>query len=169
MKTEYYISSQVLAELKKLYNATYTVDNLILSGTHTHGAPGGFMKDVMLDVPNMGFMKETFDALVSGIVRSIKRAHNKMTDARIFLNSGELLEANINRSPAAYLFNPKAEIKKIAVATLFGCLHYAMDSAVHGYTKRQILSDIAKIFDPIEFLALSTCFAKLLMQRSWTL
>ncbi|KAG5880600.1 hypothetical protein JTB14_026571 [Gonioctena quinquepunctata] len=46
---------------------------------------------------------------------------------------------------------------------------YAIDSAVHGYTKRQILSDIAKIFDPIGFLALLTCFAKLLMQRLWTL
>nr|XP_023018453.1 neutral ceramidase [Leptinotarsa decemlineata] len=103
------IRKAVLSELKDLYNDTYTIDNLILSGTHTHSAPGGFMQDVMLDVPNMGFVQETFDALVSGIVKSIKAAHKNMQKARIFLNNGEILDANINRSPAAYLLNPKEE------------------------------------------------------------
>lgn len=46
---------------------------------------------------------------------------------------------------------------------------YTIDSTVVGYTKRQILSDIAKIFDPLGFLAPLTCFAKLIMQRLWTL
>ena len=49
------------------------------------------------------------EALVEGITRSIKRAHESMVPARLFLSSGELLEASINRSPSAYLNNPQEE------------------------------------------------------------
>lgn len=35
-----------------------------------------------------------------------------MTRARIYYNRGELLEANINRSPQAYLLNPAEERKR---------------------------------------------------------
>ena len=50
-----------------MYNSTYTESNLILSGTHTHSAPGGYLMEFMYDLPCLGFVKETFDALVEGI------------------------------------------------------------------------------------------------------
>lgn len=106
------VRKAVLQQLSELYNETYTADNLIMSGTHSHGAPGGFLMDVMLDIPNFGFVKETFDALVAGITKSIVRAHENMVEAKIYINSGELLEANINRSPASYLLNPEEERNK---------------------------------------------------------
>ncbi|KAJ8978006.1 hypothetical protein NQ317_004551 [Molorchus minor] len=106
------VKKAVLKRLGELYNNTYTTNNLILSGTHTHGTPGGFLMDVMLDLPNFGFVEDTFDALIDGITKSITRAHESMVEARIFINSGELLEANINRSPASYLFNPEEERAK---------------------------------------------------------
>ncbi|CAH1154861.1 unnamed protein product [Phaedon cochleariae] len=108
------IRKEVISRLSQSYNDTYTFDNVVISGTHTHSTPGGFMEDVMYDVPALGFVKETFDALVDGIVRSIRRAHNKMVDARIFINSGEVDGANINRSPASYLFNPEEERQRYA-------------------------------------------------------
>lgn len=39
----------------------------MISGTHTHSSPGGFMMDVLFDISTLGFVKETFDALVNGI------------------------------------------------------------------------------------------------------
>nr|CAD7598359.1 unnamed protein product [Timema genevievae] len=57
----------VLANLQKLYGGTYTEHNLLLSGTHTHSAPGGFMMDLLYDISILGFLQETFDAYVDGI------------------------------------------------------------------------------------------------------
>jgi neutral ceramidase len=102
----------VLAQLRKLYQDTYTQENVILSGTHTHNAPGGYLMYFLYDIPTLGFVRQTFDALVAGITRSIVRAHENMLEAEIFLSSGELLEANINRSPTAYLLNPEEERDK---------------------------------------------------------
>lgn len=45
------------------------------------------------------------------LLQSIQRAHETMVDAKLFWNSGELLRSNINRSPAAYLYNPVDERK----------------------------------------------------------
>ncbi|CAG2107816.1 unnamed protein product [Medioppia subpectinata] len=63
----------------------------------------------MYNVPNLGFVWQNFDAIVAGIVRSIERAHSAVTDGRILVNSGQLLDTNINRSPTAYENNPRAE------------------------------------------------------------
>jgi neutral ceramidase len=35
-----------------------------------------------------------------------------MVEGKIFLTSGTLLDANINRSPASYLYNPEEERAK---------------------------------------------------------
>lgn len=61
--------TKVLDKLREKYGEMYTEDNLILTGTHTHGTPGGFLMDLMFDLPNLGFSHETFNALVEGIVR----------------------------------------------------------------------------------------------------
>ena len=42
-------------------------------------------------------------------LQSIRAAHDTVQPARLFINSGELLNANINRSPSAYLANPEGE------------------------------------------------------------
>ena len=39
-------------------------------------------------------------------------AHNNLAPGYIMINKGELLDSNINRSPAAYLNNPEKERKK---------------------------------------------------------
>lgn len=53
--------------MKQKYGDLYEMSNVALSGTHTHGAPGGFNEYTMYDIPNLGFVKETHRALVSGI------------------------------------------------------------------------------------------------------
>jgi len=60
---------QVLRQLNKHYtDHRYTERNVILSGTHTHSTPGGFLMHVLFDISSWGFVEETFEALVEGIV-----------------------------------------------------------------------------------------------------
>jgi neutral ceramidase len=45
----------------------YTERNVMISGTHTHSSPGGFMLDMLFDLTTFGFVRESFDAIVNGI------------------------------------------------------------------------------------------------------
>ena len=60
-------------------------------------------------VTSLGFVSQTFNAIVDGIVESVKMAHGNMRQGRLMVNSGELLDASVNRSPTAYLNNPSEE------------------------------------------------------------
>lgn len=59
--------TQVLKNLEKKFGKMYTQQNVAISGTHTHSTPAGFLQYVLYDVTSLGFVKETFDALVDGI------------------------------------------------------------------------------------------------------
>ena len=84
----------------------------MLGSTHTHSQPGGFLNYLMYNIPSLGFVEQNVQTIVNGIVRSIERAHHSMTEGKILINSGQLLDANINRSPTAYVRNPKEERDK---------------------------------------------------------
>ena len=58
---------------------------------------------------SLGFVKESLDAIVGGVVSSIQAAHEDMKSGKLYLNSGLLAGANINRSPVAYMRNPREE------------------------------------------------------------
>ena len=45
-------------------------------------------------------------------VQSIERAHENLQEGSLEFAYGELLEANINRSPTSYLYNPAEERAK---------------------------------------------------------
>ena len=59
---------QVIKQLKALYNDLYTERNVGISGIHTHSGPAGFHQYVLYDITSWGFVKESFDSLVKGIV-----------------------------------------------------------------------------------------------------
>lgn len=104
------IRTEVISLLQRRYNiSAYTLDNLMISGTHTHSAPGGFLLDFLFDLNSLGFVPDTFNALVKGIALSIYRAHKNMQEGSLFISKGKLLDANINRSPTAYFANPLEE------------------------------------------------------------
>ena len=58
---------------------------------------------------SLGFVGQTLDVIVDGIVESVKMAHENMRPGHLFINTGNLLNASVNRSPSAYLNNPEAE------------------------------------------------------------
>uniref|UniRef100_A0A6B2E5V5 Neutral ceramidase n=1 Tax=Phlebotomus kandelakii TaxID=1109342 RepID=A0A6B2E5V5_9DIPT len=103
------VKRAALQQLTKEFGNTYNRNNVLISGTHTHSSPGGFLTHLLYDLPCLGFIKETFNALVIGIAKSISRAHKSMTEGRLFISEREILNVNINRSPSAYLNNPEEE------------------------------------------------------------
>jgi len=107
------VKRQVVTELQKRYGPTmYTEKNICISGTHTHSGTGGYSQYLLFDITALGFNTQAFNALVDGIVVSIVKATESIQEADVFINRGELMDSNINRSPTAYLNNPEAERAK---------------------------------------------------------
>lgn len=101
---------QVLKRLAQKYGAeVYNENNVMMTATHSHSCPGGFFQYWLYNIPSTGFIPQTLEALVEGIVRSVGRAHDNQSRARIYYNQGDLLGASINRSPTAYVNNPQEE------------------------------------------------------------
>ncbi|CAH2077088.1 unnamed protein product, partial [Iphiclides podalirius] len=103
------VRREVVKNLKELYGDMYTLRNVILTGTHTHSAPGGHLVHFLLDITILGFSEETFNAYVAGITRSIVRAHESMVPARLFFGQTRLWDMHVNRSPYSYNQNPAEE------------------------------------------------------------
>ncbi|XP_039259847.2 putative neutral ceramidase C [Styela clava] len=110
--TSQLVKLRVIEELRKEFGDIYTERNVVLSGSHTHSAPGGFFGYTLFEVTSKGMVSQAIESYIEGIVRSIKYAHSKMRIGNIQVISQELHDANINRSPSAYLRNPESERKR---------------------------------------------------------
>ncbi|KAK9727165.1 hypothetical protein RND81_05G263000 [Saponaria officinalis] len=106
------VTIKVLERLKARYGDLYTENNVAISGIHSHAGPGGYLQYVVYIVTSLGFVRQSFDALVNGIEQSIILAHENLRPGSIFVNKGELLDASVSRSPSAYLNNPFEERNK---------------------------------------------------------
>ncbi len=53
---------------QELYGDLYTEKNVALSGIHTHSGPGGYLQYILYIITSLGFVRESFDVLVAGIV-----------------------------------------------------------------------------------------------------
>ncbi|ETN60612.1 ceramidase [Anopheles darlingi] len=103
------VKREVLALLASRYGQLYRFENVVLSGSHSHSVPSGFLMSTIYDIASLGFVPQNFDALVEGITLAIVRAHESMRPGRLFVAETTVQEANINRSPSAYENNPKEE------------------------------------------------------------
>lgn len=106
------VTIKVLERLKARYNGLYNEQNVAISGIHTHAGPGGYLQYVVYIVTSLGFVRQSFDAVVDGIEQSIIQAHDNLRPGHIFVNKGKVPDAGINRSPSAYLNNPAEERSK---------------------------------------------------------
>ncbi|RCI15961.1 hypothetical protein L249_2734 [Ophiocordyceps polyrhachis-furcata BCC 54312] len=87
----------------------YGHGNVALTGTHSHAGPGGWSNYLLPQIPNLGFDKQSYEAIVSGTVLSIQRAHEHMQEGHLDISDTRLPDGAINRSPYAWLANPQAE------------------------------------------------------------
>jgi neutral ceramidase len=106
------VKREVVLALQRKYGDVYSHDNVMLSGTHTHAGPGGYSEYSMYLITTLGFTKGNWLTIIDGIVNSISIAHDNLKDGKILMNSGELLDSNLNRSPFSYLNNPADERAK---------------------------------------------------------
>ncbi|KAJ9638108.1 hypothetical protein H2204_004419 [Knufia peltigerae] len=101
----------ILNELKKLgpEYEVYNKDSLAVTGTHSHSGPGAWLNYLLPQITSKGFDKSSYNAIVTGSVLAIERAHRNLVPGHLSLGQIRLEHANINRSPYAYLQNPKNE------------------------------------------------------------
>src|SRR5687767_9721202 len=89
---------QAVKKLKAEFGQKYTENNVMISATHTHSGPSGYMQNfAYLVIESYGFNPLSFWAIVDGIVDSIRQADSKLTRGHVFKNKGELLGYNGNR------------------------------------------------------------------------
>ena len=100
---------EVLDRLATKFGPLYTLDNVVLSATHTHAGAGGYWH-TRAELGLAGaFYPEHFNYIVDGIVRAIERAHADLAPASILINKGDVEGAGANRSLIAYEQNPAEE------------------------------------------------------------
>ncbi|KAI9599014.1 Neutral/alkaline nonlysosomal ceramidase [Syncephalis fuscata] len=105
-----FVRQRLLKRLEdKFGSGVYTRENVMITGTHSHSGPGGFLGYLLYDLSILGWIEQTAEAITTGIALSIERAHQRLQPGSISVNVGELLEASINRSPSSYDENPAEE------------------------------------------------------------
>ncbi|KAK1141248.1 hypothetical protein N8T08_009287 [Aspergillus melleus] len=90
----------------------YGESNVALTGTHSHSGPGAWMNYLLPQIPNKGFDKQSYRAVVDGVLLSIKRAHESLAPGHLRFGSIDVEDANVNRSPYSYDHNPEEERAK---------------------------------------------------------
>ncbi|KAI8930853.1 hypothetical protein NX059_011870 [Plenodomus lindquistii] len=102
-----------LAALGPEYSV-YTKDNVAVTGTHSHSGPGAWLNYLLPQITSLGFDKQSYQAIVSGAVLSIQRAHQGLELGTVSAGTTRIADANINRSLFAYLANPASERARYA-------------------------------------------------------
>jgi neutral ceramidase len=88
--------------LRAKYGDLYSLDNVIVSATHTHSAPDGYAH-------GSSFSEEFFDTVVSGVTEAIDEAHQNLKPGHILIGELEVEDAGVQRSLPAYMQNPEEE------------------------------------------------------------
>jgi neutral ceramidase len=100
------VHREVLRRLAERYGGLYTARNVMLAATHSHAGPGGHSHHVLYNLTTLGFHRRTFAAVTDGIVEAVARAHDDLAPSTLVLTHGELRDASVNRSLAAFRRNP---------------------------------------------------------------
>ena len=85
----------------------FTDADVLIAGTHTHAAPGGYSDYALYNYSMGGWNQQTFDVIVSGIVAAAQTAIATAAPGRVLVNRGDLLGCGGNRAVAALRNNPE--------------------------------------------------------------
>ena len=73
--------------MQEVYGQLYTQENVAISGIHTHSGPAGYLQYLLYDIPARGFVHETFNVLVNGIVMVSLRHSSKLQSVHFIQHS----------------------------------------------------------------------------------
>lgn len=102
------VHQALLAKLTERYAGRFTKDNVMITATHTHAAPGGFSHYALYGLTTRGFQKPTFDAMINGTLRAIERAVTSEAPGELYFGVNHLYDAGVQRSRPAFIRNPEA-------------------------------------------------------------
>ena len=103
------VRRSIISKLTSQFPGIYTNENIAFVGTHQHSGVGGYLENLLPQITSLGYVKQSADAIVTGTVLAVQRAHANLAPGRLSLGNTTILDANINRSPTAYLQNPVSE------------------------------------------------------------
>lgn len=103
------IQQAVVERLKNRFGDLYNEKNVLISGSHTHCAPGGLSHYLIYNASMLGFNKQDFDCVVEGIFQSIVKAHESRSGGKVYIAKGDVEDCGNIRSKPAYMNNPKTE------------------------------------------------------------
>ena len=84
------IRREVVQRLSSLYPGVYTDKNVGISGTHSHAGVGGYIENFLPQFTSLGFVKETYDAIVEGTVKAIVHAHDTLSPGSLSFGTTEV-------------------------------------------------------------------------------
>lgn len=90
----------------------WTLDNILVSATHTHSSSAGQSHYDLANIFALGLDQQAYQSLIDGVYDALLQAHlNWMaaTPSSVKIAMGELFDGNFNRSTDAYGLNPAAE------------------------------------------------------------
>jgi neutral ceramidase len=111
------LKAQLIARLGAAFGGVYSDDNLLLAGTHTHSAQGGYSGTRMYDHTAGGLDQTVANCIVTGCVAAVTMASSNLAPGRIYVNRGPVADCGRNRSVPAYMRNPKAERDRFGADT----------------------------------------------------
>ena len=153
---EHHLALEVVERLQERFGKVYTLDNVIISATHTHAGPSGYWHSRTNTGLDGGFYPAHFDAIVAGITASIVTAHEDLQPGAILINRGKVTDAGVNRSAIAYRQNPQYErdqysentnttmtlLKFVGTSGALGAINwYALHPTAMNYYNRLISGD----------------------------
>ncbi|MFO0949355.1 MAG: neutral/alkaline non-lysosomal ceramidase N-terminal domain-containing protein [Planctomycetota bacterium] len=100
---------EILDRLRAKLGDRYRHDNLIISATHTHCAPGGFHHAMAKNPVGGSFHQQYFDVIAEGATQAVLDAEENLGPGTITFVQGEVENAGVNRSAKAYDANPAEE------------------------------------------------------------
>lgn len=103
------VKREVLARLRRrLPGLPIDHDSVMVTGTHTHSAPGGYLDHFLYNMSGGGFVPEVFERIVDGMVRAVEQAVASAAPGRLWVAWAPLRGCGGQRSMPAWLRNPGA-------------------------------------------------------------
>lgn len=112
--------------------AIYDEQNVAVTGTHSHSGPGAWLNYLLPQITSKGFDKDSYQAIVTGSVRAIQRAHESLRLGFLYVGTGASSGISVNRSPYAYLQNPAEERARYTTDTDVDMTVLKFEDAANG-------------------------------------